>query len=72
MGKAPYRKMYFTLFNRVSDAIRALDAKNSELARNILCAAQQETEELYLEDDGSRAAKAAAQRAWEEEIRPGK
>ena len=70
MGKAPYKKMYFTLFNRISEAIRAIELENSELARNLLCVAQQEAEELYLEDEESRAAKEAAQRAWEEAIKP--
>lgn len=48
---AGYKKMYFTLFNRISDAVTALDAENVLLARTILCAAQQEGEELYLEED---------------------
>ena len=46
-----YKKLYFTLFNRISDAITALDAENIVLAKNLLCAAQQEGEELYLEED---------------------
>lgn len=45
-----YKKLYFALFNRISDAVTALDEKNIGLARNILCAAQQEGEELYLEE----------------------
>ena len=46
-----YKKLYFSLFNHISDAIAALDAKNTSLARDILCAAQQEGEELYLEEN---------------------
>lgn len=46
-----YKKMYYALFNHISDAIAALDAKNASLARDILCAAQQEGEELYLEEN---------------------
>ena len=65
-----YKKMYYFLFNRISQAVRAIDLGNLNLARNILCIAQQEGEELFLEDEESRAAKAAEQRAWEEEIRP--
>ena len=42
--------MYFMLFNRISDAVTALDAKNVCLARAILCSAQQEGEELYLRE----------------------
>ena len=45
-----YKKMYFMLFNRISDAVTALDAKNVCLARAILCSAQQEGEELYLRE----------------------
>ena len=46
-----YKKMYFALFNRISDAVMALDTGNISLARNLLCAAQQEGEALYLEKD---------------------
>lgn len=68
MEEAPYKEMYFTLFNRISDAVQAIDLKNISLARNILCIAQQEAEELLLEDGESAAERAAEQRAWEEEI----
>ena len=46
-----YKKLYFALFNRISDAVAALDDGNYALARSILCAAQQEGEELYLEEN---------------------
>ena len=46
-----YKKLYFALFNRISDAVTALDQKDYSLARAILCAAQQEGEELYLEEN---------------------
>ena len=46
-----YKKLYFTLFNRISDAVTALDQMDYSLARAILCTAQQEAEELYLEED---------------------
>ena len=43
-----YKKMYFTLFNHITDAIRALEAGDSGLAGKILKNAQLETEELYI------------------------
>lgn len=46
-----YKKLYFALFNRISDAVTALDKGDFSLARSILCAAQQEGEELYLEEN---------------------
>ena len=58
-----YKKLYFTLFNRITDAIEALDkVKLTEMdmynsmikAKTILIKAQQDTEEMYInsEDDG--------------------
>ena len=44
-----FKTMYLRLFNRVTDAIRALEAGDAALARQILIAAQQECEELYLQ-----------------------
>ena len=41
-----YKKLYFSLFNHISDAVTALDQKDYSLARAILCTAQQEGEEL--------------------------
>lgn len=46
----PYKKMYLFLFNRVSDAIGALDAGETEQARELLVSAQRQAEELYLSD----------------------
>lgn len=43
-----YHDLYFMLFNRVTDAIRALDAGNTQEARAILCQAQQDAEERYI------------------------
>ena len=50
----PYKKMYFHLFNRITDALEALEALErgeAERARAVLIAAQQEGEELYLSAD---------------------
>lgn len=51
-----YKKLYFALFNRISDAVTALDKGDPLLARSILCAAQQEGEELYLEESPDEGA----------------
>lgn len=43
-----YKTMYLQLFNRVSDAVNALEAMNYGQAKKLLIRAQQEAEELYL------------------------
>lgn len=45
----PYTKMYFHLFNAMTDALRALDENDSARAVQILIAAQQRGEGAYLE-----------------------
>ena len=42
-----FKKMYLHLFNRVTDALRALEAGDPAQARARLIAAQQDSEELY-------------------------
>ena len=44
-----YKKLYLTLFNALTDAIDCLDRQDSEAARAILIQAQQQAEELYLD-----------------------
>ena len=44
-----YKTMYLHLFNRVSDAICALEAMNSGQAKELLICDQQEAEEGYLD-----------------------
>ena len=44
-----FKQMYLLLFNRITDAIEALQRGESEEARTILICAQQEAEELYIE-----------------------
>ena len=46
-----YRKLYFCLFNAVTDALQAIEQQNYGQASAILIAAQQETEEMYMDDD---------------------
>ena len=46
-----YKKLYFHLFNAATDALHAMEQQNYGQASAILIAAQQETEEMYMEDD---------------------
>lgn len=46
-----YQKMYTLLFNAATDAIEALEAINLGQAHAILVRAQQQTEEIYLNED---------------------
>lgn len=46
-----YRKLYFHLFNAVSDALQAIEQQNYGQASAILITAQQETEEMYLDEE---------------------
>lgn len=43
-----YKKMYYHLFNAVSDAIERMDKGQREEAREGLIKAQQEAEDLYI------------------------
>lgn len=44
----PYQKMYTTLFNAITDALRLMEKGNSAGAAALLKRAQQSTEELYI------------------------
>lgn len=44
-----YEKMYYHLFNAVTDALSALERRNYGQAEGILKTAQQKSEEIYLE-----------------------
>ena len=44
----PYKKMYFHLFNRITDALEHLEKNHIADAREILIRAQQEGEEMYV------------------------
>ena len=46
-----YKKMYITLFNRITDAIERLDKLDPVGAKEILISAQQQTEEMYIGSD---------------------
>ncbi len=44
-----YKTLYHLLFNAITDALRALDAGETDKARELLIFAQQSAEERYLE-----------------------
>ena len=44
-----YKKMYLTLFNAITDALEEMQKQNIGLAQEQLKAAQQKTEEIYIE-----------------------
>lgn len=43
-----YKKLYYLMFNAVTDAVRLLDDKNTEQARERLAEAQCKAEEIYI------------------------
>ena len=47
-----YKKMYYHLFNAITDAIEEFQTGDVLTARDLLIRAQQETEEMYLESRG--------------------
>ena len=49
--KELYKKMYLQLFNRVTDALTALERQDADRAANILYTAQQTCEQLYIDND---------------------
>lgn len=46
----PYKKMYATLFNAITDALELLEDGNLPEAKALLERAQQATEELYISE----------------------
>lgn len=44
-----YKKMYLTLFNAITDALRLMEKGNPAGAAEILKRAQRDTEEMYIE-----------------------
>ena len=44
-----YQKMYYTLFNAMTDALQAMGEQNYGTAREILEKAQQAAEEIFLD-----------------------
>ena len=46
-----YKKLYFHLFNAVTDALQAITQQNYGQAAALLISAQQETEEMYMDEE---------------------
>lgn len=46
-----YRKAYSLLFNAITDALGSIEEQNFGTAREMLMTAQQQAEELYMEDE---------------------
>jgi len=46
-----YQKMYYTLFNAITDALAAIEQQNYGQAKMLLISAQQQTEEQYLDSE---------------------
>lgn len=53
METSPYKKMYTSLFNAITDALEYMEKGMYPTAIQLLKAAQCDTEELYLDWDGS-------------------
>ena len=49
-----FKKLYFTLFNTLSDAVEQIDTHDYEEARLLLIHAQQEAEECYIAGAANR------------------
>ena len=45
-----YKKMYFHLFNTMTDILTALEENNIDTAKQLIQQAQCDTEELYIMD----------------------
>ena len=46
-----FETIYFGLFNAMTDALTAMEARNYGAARDILIAAQQKAEDAYIDED---------------------
>lgn len=46
-----YEKLYYYLFNRITDALAQLEAGNTAAARAVLVSAQQGAEAMYIEEN---------------------
>ena len=44
-----YQKMYYLLFNAITDALKQMDAQNYGEAKETLISAQQKAEEIYID-----------------------
>ena len=55
--------LYFYLFNRVTDALAALETGRADEAREALIEAQRRTEEMYIEESRAEKPVGAGMRA---------
>ena len=55
MEQPDYQRMYLTLFNHVTSAIRELEQMNIGQAKALLIKGQQQTEEIYLSTGAEHA-----------------
>ena len=46
-----YKAMYLLLFNAITDALEKIDEQNYGEARELLIAAQQKAEDIYIDSD---------------------
>lgn len=46
-----YKKMYTLMFNAATDAMEQLEQQNFEKAKELLVLAQQQAEEIYMDED---------------------
>ena len=51
MDHADYRKMYFTLFHAITDAIQNIEQQNYGEAMKILVKGQQDAEDIFIETE---------------------
>ena len=49
-----YKKPYLILFNAVTSALEALEADNFGQARELLTRGQQDAEDAFIEEDGTK------------------
>lgn len=47
--EADYKKMYFTLFQAITSALKAMEQQNFGTAKDLLIQGHQQAEEIYLE-----------------------
>lgn len=50
VNMANCKELYLFLFNKITDAVNELESRNYGRVRDILLSAQQEAEEMYLQD----------------------
>lgn len=46
-----YSKLYYTLFNAITDALEQIEQRNFGTVRALLIAAQRKTEEMYIAEE---------------------